>query len=140
MSTESRKKGLSIRFLNIKTWEEGNLIVAGGSCLIRAKLGSEKLDTQQIGIDIPIKENAARISFGSRYGTRLPGGLSFNTFRIEFNREEAKTFDIQNKLIVTYRGERIGRLYYSAADRKKGKNRNSSIFVHDGTTCTSGRT
>lgn len=131
VSTAEKKTGPAIGILNMKVREEGSLIIAEGSCLVRMK-GCKAVDTEQIGINIPVKDNAAGISFGSRYGRKLPGGLSLNTYRIEIDREAARDFDIQNKLLVTYKGEQRGRFFYSITDLKKGKNKNSEVFVRDG--------
>ena len=58
--------------------------------------GQQKgVDTDKIGAEFPAREGAVRISFGSRYGTKLPKGFSLNSFRIEIDRNEAKDLDIQ---------------------------------------------
>ena len=117
----------------MKVWEENGSIIAAGSCILRMQDGRGRVDTDQIRIDVPVKENAAKISFGSRYGKPLPLGCSLNTFRLEIDIEEARDLDIQNKLQPVYKGEHGGRFLYSAADFKKGHNKNSTIFIHDGT-------
>ena len=125
-----KKRGPVIGILNMKVSENGSIIAAEGSCIIMSN-GSGRVDTDRIRIDVPVREDAALITFGSRYGMKLPRGMSRNTFRIEIDREEARSFDIQNKLIVRY-GDREGRILYSMFDLKKGRNRNSEVFVHDG--------
>lgn len=132
MDTPEKRPGPSIRIMNMKVREEGDLIIAEGPCVVRMKGGRGRVDTDLIGVDIPVKENAARITFGSRYGRKMLKGFSLNSFRIEIDRNEAKDFDIQNKLLVTYGGEQTGRFFYSLTDYKKGKNKNSEVFVHDG--------
>ena len=132
METSEKRKGPAIGITSMKVFEEGGLIVVTGSCIIRMKGSRKAVDTYRIGAEIPVKEGAVKLSFGSRYGLKLPGGLSRNTFRIEIDREEAKDFDIQNKILITYDGEQRGRFFYSIADLKKGRNKNSKVFVHDG--------
>ncbi len=117
----------------MKVWEENGSLIAAGSCIVRPQSGRDYIDTDQIRIDVPVRENAAKISFGSRYGRKLFRGTSLNTFRLEINMEEARALDIQNKLQPVYKGEYAGRILYSAADLKKGHNKNSRIFIHDGT-------
>lgn len=129
MNESGKRQGPVIGILSMKTREQGGKIIAEGSCIITMR--GRDVDTDRIRIDIPVKENAARVSFGSRGGRKLLRGASFNTFRIEIDREEAKDFDIQNKLIVNYDG-REGRFLYSAYDLKKGRNRNSTVYVKDG--------
>ena len=131
-----RSAGKEIPIIGItrmKVWEENGSIIAAGSCILRMQDGRGRVDTDQIRIDVPVKENAAKISFGSRYGKPLPLGCSLNTFRLEIDIEEARDLDIQNKLQPVYKGEHGGRFLYSAADFKKGHNKNSTIFIHDGT-------
>ena len=132
METSEKRKGPAIGIMSMKVFEEGGLIVVTGSCIIRMKGSRKAVDTDRIGAEIPVKEGAVKLTFGSRYGLKLPGGLSRNTFRIEIDREEAKDFDIQNKILITYDGEQRGRFFYSIADLKKGRNKNSKVFVHDG--------
>ncbi|MBQ6455927.1 MAG: CDP-glycerol glycerophosphotransferase family protein [Mogibacterium sp.] len=122
-----------IGITGMKVWEENGSIIAEGSCVIRLQGGKGRVDTDQIRIDVPVKENAAKLSFGSRYGRPLPLGASLNRFRLEIDIEEARDLDIQNKLMPVYKGEYAGRFLYSAADLKKGRNKNSRIFIHDGT-------
>lgn len=129
MSDQVKRQGPVIGILNMRTHEENGWIIAEGSCVITMK--GRDVDTDRIRIDIPVKENAARVHFGSRGGRKLPRGASLNTFRIEIDSEAAKHFDIQNKLIVNYDGLE-GRFLYSAYDLKKGHNRNSRVFVKDG--------
>jgi len=131
MSTSAKRPGPAIGILNMKVGEEGGNIVASGSCIVRMKGSRKAVDTDKIGAEFPSREGAVRLTFGSRYGTKLPGGLSRNTFRIEIDREEAKDLDIQNKILIMYDGEQRGRLFYSLADLKRGKNKNSEVFVHD---------
>ena len=127
---ETRKRGPVIGILGMKVSCSGGIIAAEGSCVIMPN-GCGRIDTDRIRIDVPVRENAAKITFGSRYGKKLPNGLSHNTFRIEIDRSEARNFDIQNKLIVRY-GDREGRILYSMYDLKKGHNRNSEVFTEDG--------
>ena len=128
---EKRTRSPIIGILTHKEREEGGKIIIAGLCVVTMQGSRELLDTYRIRIDIPVKENAAEIKFGSRYGRKLPRGGSINQYEISIDREEAKSFDIQNKLIVRYDGLE-GRILYSAYDLKKGHNRNSKVFVKDG--------
>ncbi|MBR3125668.1 MAG: CDP-glycerol glycerophosphotransferase family protein [Mogibacterium sp.] len=114
--------------------EENGKLIASGLCIIKYSGSRERIDTDRIRIDVPVKKDAARVSFGSRYGTPAPGRSRINSYRFEFDIEEVRDFDIQNKLLVVYEGkdgtEHEGRVLYSAADMRRGKNRNSEIFIH----------
>ena len=114
--------------------EENGKIVASGRCLIRFPRGGEVIDTDQIRIDVPVKKNAAKITFGSRYGRPVPGGGRLNTYRMEFDIEEARELDIQNKLLVVYKDKYEGYMVYDVFDLRKGKNKNSKLFIHDDVT------
>ena len=116
----------------MKVSDEGGCITAAGRCITKFIGGRERIDTDQLRIDIPLRQNTARISFASRYGTKLPGGACLNDFRLEIDKKEAREFDIQNKLIPVYKDKYEGRFLYSLKDFKKGRNRNSDIFVEDG--------
>ena len=128
---EKRTRSPIIGILTHKEREEGGKIIIAGLCVVSMQGSRELIDTDRIRIDIPVKENAAQIRFGSRYGRKLPRGGSINEYEISIDREEARYFDIQNKLIVNYDGLE-GRILYSAYDLKKGHNRNSKVFVRDG--------
>lgn len=121
-----------IGVINMRTQETEQQIVATGTCVVKLIGKREYIDTDQIRLDITVKENAAKLTFGSRYGKKLPGGYSLNTFRIEIDKVEATDFDIQNKLVPVYKDEYRGRFLYSVFDLKKGHNRNREIFVNDG--------
>ena len=106
-----------IGVINMRTQETEQQIVATGACVVKLIGKREYIDTDQIRLDITVKENAAKLTFGSRYGKKLPGGYSLNTFRIEIDKVEATDFDIQNKLVPVYKDEYRGRFLYSV-DRK----------------------
>ncbi len=114
--------------------EENGRIVASGLCLIRFPRGKETIDTDMIRIDVPFKKDAARISFGRKYGMPAPKGCRINTYRIEFDIDEARDLDIQNKLLVEYKDKYEGYVVYNVFDLRKGRNKNSRLFVHDGVT------
>ena len=118
-----------IGIISMEVTEENGCIVAAGRCVVKMQGGKGKTDTDDIRLDIPFKEDAVKISFGSRYGRMLPGGFELNTYRIAADIEEAKDFDIQNKLMPVYRGSEPGRILYSVFDLKKGRNRNSRIVL-----------
>ena len=132
MSIAEKKQVPVIGILSMNMWEENGCIIASGYCMIKMHKCRTRVDTDQIRIDVPVRENAAKISFGSRYGKQLPLGYSLNTYRLEINWNEALDLDIQNKIQVVYKGEHGGRFLYSSKDLKKGKNRTSKIFIHDG--------
>ena len=74
METSEKRKGPAIGITSMKVFEEGGLIVVTGSCIIRMKGSRKAVDTDRIGAEIPVKEGAVKLSFGSRYGLKLPGG------------------------------------------------------------------
>ena len=121
-----------IGVINMKTKETEQQIVATGTCIIKLIGKRERIDTSQLRLDITVKENAAALSFGSRYGIKLPKGYSLNTFKIEINKKDTVDFDIQNKLVPVYKNEYRGRFLYNAFDLKKGHNRNGKVTICDG--------
>lgn len=124
-----------IGFLTRDIKEENGKLVISGLCVVKFSKSRETIDTDKIRIDVPVKKNAAKVSFGSRYGAPGPKGYRLNTCRMEFSIDELRDFDIQNKLLVVYDdkdgNENVGRVLYSAADMRRGKNKNSEIFIHD---------
>ena len=112
--------------------EEGNKIIVSGTCVMKLLRKIGKIDTDRIRLDIPVKEDAIKISFGSRYGRHVIGGIYSNTFRLEIDMDEAKDFDIQNKLVPVYMGKYKGRFLYALKDVKWGHNKNSKIIINDG--------
>ena len=61
-----------IGIINMEVTEEDGCITAAGRCVVKLTGRRERVDTNDIRIDVPFKENAAKISFGSRYGKTLP--------------------------------------------------------------------
>lgn len=115
--------------------EENGRLIASGLCILKFSGKKKTIDTDRLRIDVPVCRNAAKLSFGKRYGTPAPMGYRLNSYRMEFDIAEVRDFDIQNKLLVIYTDESgreySGRVLYDAADLRRGKNKNSRIFVHD---------
>ncbi len=128
----SKAKTPLIGILAFRTSEDSEHIYLSASCVLTMQGSSKPLDTDKIRIDIPVRENAAEISFAERYGRRLPRGFRLNSFVLSIRKEDVADFDIQNKLIVRYEGADNGRILYSMRDLKKGRNKNSRIFIRDG--------
>ena len=112
--------------------EDAENIIAGGCCVTKFQGSREQLDTSQLTLDVAVMSNAGTIKFSSRYGHKLAKGYALNNYEITISKNAAITFDIQNKLILNYKGEYQGRILYRFQDLKNGKNRNSKVFVHDG--------
>lgn len=114
--------------------EEQGKLIASGLCVLKFSGKKKIIDTDRVRIDVPVKKNAAKISFGKRFGTAGPMGMRLNSYRMEFNIAEVRDFDIQNKLLVIYTDESgreyEGRVLYDLADLRNGKNKNSKVFVH----------
>ena len=127
-----KKKVPLIGVLGLKVSEGPGCITAEGRCIVRLSGSSERVDTDGISISLPFAEDAAKIEFGSRYGIRLPGGMSLNSFRLTMDITDPGVYDIQNKIIPVYKGGEGGRFLYDALDLKKGRNRNSRIIIRDG--------
>ena len=121
---------IAIRKMEIT--ETDNKIIVSGTCVMKLLRSLRRIDTDLIRLDIPVKEDAIKISFGSRFGRRLFGGIYANTFRLEIDIDEARDYDIQNKLIPVYKDKYKGRFLYSVNDIKWGHNKNSRIIVRDG--------
>ncbi|MCQ2564118.1 MAG: CDP-glycerol glycerophosphotransferase family protein [Mogibacterium sp.] len=124
-----------IGFLTRNIKEENNKLIVSGLCVVKFSKSKEVIDTGKIRIDVPVRKDAAKVSFGSRFGVPGPKGYRLNSCRMEFDIDELRDFDIQNKLLVVYDdkdgNENVGRVLYSAADMRHGKNKNSEIFIHD---------
>lgn len=122
-----------IALLTRNVREENGCIVASGRCLVRMLHSKELVDTDRIHIDVPVKQDAVKITFGSRYGIPAVKGR-LNTYRMEIDIEAARELDIQNKLLVRYRDCEEGWVVYDYFDRRRGRNKNSKLFIHDGVT------
>jgi len=114
--------------------EENGCMVVSGLCFTRFVNGKGALDTEQVRIDVASKKDAAKISFGKRFGIPGPKGSRVNSYRMVIDLQEAKAFDIQNRLLVIYKDEYEGYIAYDVLDRRTGQNRNGPLFVHDGVT------
>ena len=114
--------------------EENGCMVVTGLCFTRITNGRGPLDTGQVRIDVTSKQDAARISFGSRYGFPGPKRSRVNTYRLEIDLDSARDFDVQNKLLVMYKDLRDGFITYDVSDRRAGQNRNGPLYVRDGVT------
>lgn len=114
--------------------EENGSIVANGICLTRFIDGKGPLDTKHVRIDVTSKKDAAKISFGSRYGIPGPKASRINTYTLRIELAEARGFDIQNKLLVIYKDRYEGFIAYDVRDRRTGQNKNGPLFIHDGVT------
>lgn len=121
----------SMAITSLRTSLKGSCLTAEGACVTRLR-GGGRFDTSKVRIDIPAKEDAVRISFGSRYGLRLPKGYAINRFRMEIDVDEAEEWDIQNKLLLNYDGQGENRISYSLKDRRTGTNHNSEIYLRGG--------
>ena len=128
----ANKRSPLIGILSFRTREAQGKIVLEASCVLKMQGSSKPMDTDLIRIDVPVMQNAAEIKFKEKYGRKLPKGFRLNRFVLTVDRGIASELDIQNKLIVTYDDKYEGRMLYSMYDLKKGRNRNSEVYVHDG--------
>lgn len=113
--------------------EENGRIIISGRCFTRFIGGKGALDTREVRIAVPARDDAVKVSFGSRYGLPGPKSSRINRYRIEIDISDASGFDIQNKLIVLYKGYE-GFVAYDVRDRRTGQNKNGPLFAHDGIT------
>ena len=115
--------------------EENGKLLVSGICVLKFSGRKKIIDTDRVRIDVPVLQNAARLSFGKRFGTPAPAGYRINSYRMEFDISVVRDLDIQNKLLVEYTDEDgreyEGRVLYDAANMRRGKNKNSEIFVHE---------
>ena len=123
---------LSLGFLSLKTKIENGAVIAEGPCITRLRGAGGKFDSEKVRVDTRTKEDAVAISFASRHGISLPGGMALNRCRLSIDIEDAADWDIQNKLRVRYDGEGENRISYSLFDGKNGKNKTGEIFIMDG--------
>ena len=132
MANDTCKPWIGLVTRNIR--EENGCLVVSGVCLIRLVGCRGSLDTGQVRIDVASKRDAAKISFGRRFGLPGPKGARVNTYRIEIDLQEAREWDIQNKLLVIYKDQYEGTIVYDVRDLRKGHNKNGPLFIHDGVT------
>lgn len=128
------RKAPLIGILNKEVSEDEENIILKATCVTKFRGSRDPLDTGQLRIDVAMQENAAEIKWQTKYGRKLTRGFRLNSFCMYINKKDALKWDIQNKLILKYQNEYEGRILYSLADMKKGHNRNSKVFVHDGIT------
>lgn len=117
---------------NIK--EENGCLVVSGICMTRLINGKGALDTELVRIDVTSQKNAATMSFGSRYGLPGPKKSRINTYKLVIDLQEAREWDIQNKLLVIYKDQYEGFIAYDVRDRRTGQNKNGPLFIRDGVT------
>lgn len=132
MASDKIRPWIGLVTKNIR--EENGCIVVSGVCLTRFINGKGALDTEQIRIDVPSQRDAAKISFGKRYGVPGPKGTRLNTYRFEIDLHDAREWDIQNRLNVVYKDQYEGIMSYDLLDRRTGQNKNGPLFIHDGVT------
>ncbi len=133
MAAETARPLIGMLTRNIR--EEGDKLIFSGLCIVKYSKSKEIIDTDRIRIDVPVRKDAAKVKFGSRYGTPMPKGYRLNSVTMEFDIGELRDFDLQNKLLVVYTDkngeESDGRVLFDAADLRRGKNKNSNIFIHE---------
>ena len=116
--------------------EEDDRLIVSGLCVLKFSKKKKIIDTNKLRLDVPVRKDAAIVSFGKRFGAFLPKGCRINSYRMEFDIAAVKDFDIQNKLLLVFSDddgrEYEGRVLFDVADLRRGKNKNSEIFVHDG--------
>ena len=132
MANGTPKPWIGLITKNIR--EENGCMVVSGLCFTRFVNGKGALDTKQVRIDVASKKNAAEISFGKRFGIPGPKGSRVNSYRMVIDLQEAKGFDVQNRLLVIYKDQYEGYMIYDVFDRRTGQNKNGPLFVHDGVT------
>ena len=129
MANENASPLIALLSRNIR--EENGRLIVRGTCLLKFLKKKETMDTDRISVDLPLKKGAAEISFGMRCGIPAPKGCRINTYRMSIDISDLSGFDMQNKLLVNYDGYE-GRILYDAADLKRGRNRNSEVFIRGG--------
>lgn len=127
-----RNKAPLMGIMSMNVCEQDEVIVVQGRCILKYQGCGELLETSQLRIDVSSKKNVGKIEFASEYGLILPKGFQLNKYRIELKKENLLDLDIQNKLILNYKGEFNGRILYSIFDMKDGRNKNSKVFFKDG--------
>lgn len=128
------KKGRSplVGILTSVQEETERSIILRGMCITRLLKSSKHVDTDLLSVTTDKDAGAVGISFGSRWGVKLPKGFALNTYEIRVDIENACRLDIQNKLILEYPDSAPGRILYRMADIKRGKNRNGKVVMRDG--------
>ena len=109
-----------------------NNINISGLCLIKI-IRLKKYDINKLSI--LINDNEYKLNFKRKKGIKFIKGYRLNKYSFSIPLKDIDKFDIQNKIIVKYDGneEYHGRIIYTAFDLKKGKNKNSKVYIDDGT-------
>ncbi len=83
------------------------------------------------GYEISVNNQYYKVHFLWKKGIFVLKNYHINFYWFMIPLHDLLQGDIQNKIILSYNREYIGRIIYSAFDLKKGKNRNSKIIRHD---------
>lgn len=112
-----------------KVSRKENNIKLRGLCVTKLIRSRETINTDEIKIDTQDVRNIADISFSFKKGISFLKGWHINSYTLTLEFDEIKKLDIQNKLIVNYQDKYYGRIIYNAFDLKRGRSRNSKVFI-----------
>lgn len=98
-------------------------------CLFKF-VNKDDYDLKNLKITVNNEEIPINIKF--KKGIPFIKGYYFNYYELQIPLSHVHKFDIQNKIITKY-NDLTGRIIYNAFDLKKGRNRNSKIFIKGNT-------
>ena len=126
-SSKKRPIPLLVNILKkIKMDQNENVLKFKSLCLFKFVRYEKDYDLTKMKLIINDMEMPFKIKF--KKGFPLIKGYKLNFYEFEIPLDKINEFDIQNKLILEY-DEIRGRILYNILDHKKGKNRNSKIFI-----------
>lgn len=122
-----------VAIITARQTDSEDKIYLQGLCVTKMLRGKGHIDTSRLTLETDDGSNALSIRFSSKWGTKLPKGYALNHYEITVNKAKARFLDIQNKLVLRYDGELLGRILYNARDGKTGHNNNMNVVMEDGT-------
>lgn len=125
-----KKESPLVGIITAKQIEREGKIELKGYCITKMLKSSKYLDTDRLTVTTATDADAVSLSFGRRWGVRLPKGYALNSYLITVNIDKACRLDMQNKLILSYPDADPGRILYKLSDMKQGKNRNGRVVIH----------
>lgn len=127
-----KEKSPRVIIITAKQTDTKDRIHLQGLCATKMRRGKGYIDTAKLVLETEDGSDALSISFASKWGKKLPKGFALNKYEIIVDKNKAKFLDIQNKLVLRYDGQYLGRIMYSAKDGKVGKNNNMKVVMQDG--------
>lgn len=103
-------------------------------CLIRLNGTKEKVDTVKLSLGFNGTDTPVEAKFLFKAGIPTFKRWRLNFYKVSIGKEDIFTLDMQNKMVVKYKGIYQGRIAYSAFNSNTGKGKCSILFLQNGMT------